>query len=129
MPTISPRSTSRPSRWRQESVLDIYNIAIAAFVFASPWLFTVSRETTRIDIWFSGAAIGVTALAAILAYANWKEWLNVLLGAWLIASPWALGFTHHAATFVAVAAGITVAFLALVELLLVYDPIVDSPQA
>jgi len=129
MPTISLRPTLRPSRRREESVLDIYNTVIAAFVFVSPWLFTVPRETTRIDIWFSAAAIAVTALAAILAYANWKEWLNVLLGAWLIASPWVLGFTHHAATFIAVGAGLTVVFLALVELLLVHDPMINGPRA
>lgn len=127
MSTLPSRSASHASHWRQESVLDIYTLVIAAFVFVSPWLFAVPHETTRLDIWFSGAAIAVTACAAILAYANWKEWINVLLGAWLIASPWVLGFTQHGPTVIAVGAGLAVTFLALVELLLVYDPIIDEP--
>ena len=29
-------------KWRSESVLDLYNIVIAAVLFASPWLFKLS---------------------------------------------------------------------------------------
>ena len=85
---------TRISKWRSESILDIYNLSFAAFLFISPWLFAYARENARIDILVSSAAVAVTAISAILAYANWKEWLNVLLGAWLIISPWVLGFAR-----------------------------------
>jgi len=61
-------------------------------------------------------------LAAIIGYANWKEWLTVLLGAWLIVSPWMLGFAHTKAMHFSIATGVLVAFMAAIELLLVNYP-------
>lgn len=111
--------TTRGPKWRNESVLDIYNLFLAAFLFVSPWLFAYTQEPARADIWASSAAVAVIAVAAIFAYANWKEWLNVLLGAWLIASPWLLGFAHTRAMHFSVVIGIAVAFVSITELLAV----------
>ncbi len=119
--------TPDASRRRRESVLDLYNLALAAFMFVSPWLFALTRENARLDLWLSSVAVAVVAIAAILTYANWKEWLNVLLGAWLIVSPWLLGFAHTTGMHISIAGGIVVAFLALTELIVVYDPPADSP--
>ena len=106
-------------KWRSESIIDVYNLSLAAFLFASPWLFAYAQRSARIDIWLSSAAVALTAIAAILAYANWKEWANVLLGAWLVVSPWLLGFTHTRAMHFSIGIGLAVAFMALVELLVV----------
>lgn len=128
MSTVSHISRWR-MRWRGDSVLDIYNLAFAVFLFVSPWIFAYAQESARLDIWISGAAVGVTAIAAILAYANWKEWLNVLLGAWLIVSPWLLGFAHTRAMHFSIGIGLAVAFMAMVELLVVYfRPTDNSPS-
>ena len=86
--------TTKLSKWRSESILDIYNLCFAAFLLVSPWIFAYAQKNARIDILVSSAAVAVTAISAIIAYANWKEWLNVLLGTWLIVSPWVLGFAH-----------------------------------
>lgn len=123
----SQKSTWRP-KWRSESILDIYNLTLATFLFVSPWLFAYARGNAQLDIWISSAAVAVTAVAAILAYANWKEWLNVLLGAWLIVSPWVLGFTHTRAMHFSIGIGIAVAFMAIVELLAVnFRPMQQPP--
>ena len=106
-------------KWRSESVLDIYNLCLAAFLFVSPWLFTYAQGNAETDIWVSSAAIAVTATAAVLAYANWKEWLSALLGAWLIASPWALGFTHTRVMHFSIGIGAAVILMAATELLVV----------
>lgn len=117
-------------KWHSDSVLDVYNLFFAAFLFVSPWLFAYAQENARLDIWVSSAAIGVTAIAAILAYANWKEWLNVLLAAWLIVSPWLLGFAHTRAMHFSIGIGLAVAFVAVVELLVVnLRPTDNSPSA
>ena len=42
---------------RREAVCDIYNLVIAAFLIASPWLFALTRETARADAWLSGIVI------------------------------------------------------------------------
>ena len=123
-------SGTRISKWRNESILDIYNLSFAAFLFVSPWLFAYAQRNASMNILISSAAVGVTAISAILAYANWKEWLNVLLGVWLVVSPWVLGFAHTSAMHFSIGIGIAVAFMAIVELLVVnYPPTANPPSA
>jgi hypothetical protein len=79
-------------RWRRESVLDLYNLVLAAVLVAAPWLFTLTNPAGTVDLRTSGVAVAAISLAAIVAYASWEEWVNLLLGLWLIVSPgsWAL---------------------------------------
>lgn len=111
------------SKWRRESVLDLYNLLLAAVLFASPWLFKLTNGAGKADLSATGAVIAVVSVAAIAAYANWEEWINLLLGVWLIASPWLLGFAHTRAMHVSIALGVVVVFLAALELWLQYDRI------
>jgi len=108
-------------RWRRESALDLYNLLLAMFLLISPWLFARANGTAAVDLRTSGAAIAILSLAAMVAFANWEEWANLLLGLWLIVSPWALSFTHTRAMHFSIGVGATVAFLAALELWLVYD--------
>jgi SPW repeat len=108
-------------KWRPESVLDLYNLLLAMFLFISPWLFAHANRTAAIDLRASGAAIAVLSLAAMVAFSKWEEWANLLLGFWLIVSPWVLGFPHTRAMHFSIAVGAAVAFLAMLELWLVYD--------
>jgi hypothetical protein len=108
-------------RWRRESVLDLYNLVLAAILFATPWLFALANGTGKMDIWASSAAIAAISLAAMVAYTDWEEWANLLLGVWLIASPWILGFAHTRAMHFSIGLGALVAFLAALELWLVHD--------
>ena len=108
-------------KWRRESALDLYNLLLAAVLLASPWLFTLTNAAGKLDLWACGAAIAVLSLGAIIAYASWEEWANLLLGLWLIVSPWILGFAHTRAMHFSIGLGAAVAFLALLELWLVYE--------
>jgi len=108
-------------KWRPESVLDLYNLLLATVLFAAPWLFALTNPSGKIDLWVSGALIAAISLAAIIAFANWEEWANLLLGLWLIASPWILGFTHTRAMHFSIGIGAVVAFLSVLELWLVYE--------
>ena len=107
--------------WRRESALDLYNLVLAAILLISPWLFTLTNKTARIDLWASSAAVMLISLAAIAAFAKWEEWANLLLGIWLIASPWILGFAHTRAMHFSIGVGLAIAFLAALELFLLYD--------
>ncbi|MDR3484028.1 MAG: SPW repeat protein [Bradyrhizobium sp.] len=110
-------------RWRRQFVLDFYTATFGLFLFVSPWLFAYANENARLNLWASGAAIAAISIAAIVAFSNWEEWLNLLLGFWLTASPWVLGFAHTRAMHVSIALGVTVAFMAALELWLVnYEP-------
>jgi hypothetical protein len=42
-----------------------------------------------------GIFIGVLSMMAIATPHVWEEWAKVVLGIWLIASPWLLGFSHQ----------------------------------
>ena len=97
-------------KWRNESVLDLYNLLLAIFLFVSPWFLARASGTAVVDLRASGAAIALMSLAAIFAYASWQEWANLLLGIWLIVSPWLLGFAHTRAMHYSVGVGVTVAF-------------------
>ena len=114
-------------RMRRISTLDCYEVAFGLFLFVSPWLFAYVSEKARIDIWLSGAAIALIAVAAIVAFADWEEWINLLLGVWLMISPWLLGFMHTRAMHVSILLGAMVAFIAALELWLVhYDASYNS---
>jgi hypothetical protein len=108
-------------KWRQESILDVYNLVAALVLLATPWFLARATATTDLDLWVSGAAIGAISVIALLAFALWTEWINLLLGFWLIASPWVLGFAHTRAMHFSIGIGVVVAFLAALEIWLVYD--------
>ena len=109
--------------FRRISALDCYAAAFGLFLFASPWLFAYVSEMVRIEIWAAGAAIVAVAIAAIVAFSDWEEWLNLVLGVWLVISPWVLGFEHTRAMHVSTMIGAMVAFIAALELWLVhYEP-------
>ncbi|MGA9091384.1 MAG: SPW repeat protein [Bradyrhizobium sp.] len=115
-------------KWRAESVLDLYNLGLAIFLCLSPWLFSRANGTAAIDLRASGAAIALLSLAAMLAFATWEEWTNLLLGIWLIVSPWVLGFAHTRAMHFSIGVGAAVAFLAAIELWLAYEATLPEPS-
>lgn len=108
-------------KWQRESVLDLYNLLLAALLFVSPWLFRLTNRSGKMDLWATSAVIAVISLAAMIAYKDWEEWANLLLGVWLIASPWLLGFAHTRAMHFSIGIGVVVAFLAALDLWLHYD--------
>jgi len=116
--------------WRRESALDIYNFVLAVILLASPWLFTMTNTTARIDLWATSAAVIAISVAAIVAFARWEEWAILLLGIWLVVSPWILGFAHTRAMHFSIGIGVLIAFLSALELFLLYDAASDpSHQA
>ncbi|HZS81349.1 MAG TPA: SPW repeat protein [Stellaceae bacterium] len=109
MPTYL-RDPNRRNRWQ-----DWVNALLAIWLFISPWVlqFGQGGRTAApgagaaggpIDVvgnaawnaWVLGVIVFLIALSAIGKLAFWQEWINLLLGAWLFASPWALGFLQAA---------------------------------
>jgi hypothetical protein len=77
---------------------DAGNLVLGFWLAVSPWVLSYAGETT--PAWNAhavGVIIAVAALAALLAFQKWEEWVNIALGAWLIASPFVLGFTANIA--------------------------------
>jgi hypothetical protein len=105
----------------RETVPDVYNLFLAAVLFISPWIFKLTNSQGKLDLWVTSAIIGIVSLAAIIAYRDWEEWINVLMGVWLIASPWLVGFTHTTAMHLSIGFGIFIVLLALLDLFLHYE--------
>ena len=59
-----------------------------------------------------GIFIGALSMMAIATPQVWEEWTKVILGLWLLASPWLLGFSHQTVA----AANIMIVGLAVVVL-------------
>lgn len=106
---------------RKEWVLDFYNLGLGVFLFASPRLFAMARETARFNIWMTGLLLLVVSVAAIVAFREWEEWIRLLVALWMIVAPFVLGFTHTAGMHVSIAIGCVVLFLTLLELFLLHD--------
>lgn len=108
---------------RREAAIDLYNAVLGAFLFVSPWLFAYRDGLAREDAFASGAILMLASLLAIVAFREWEEWGNLAIGLWVLASPFVLGFPHHApGMHVAVGVGGVVTFLALLELWLIHHP-------
>ena len=72
---------------------DWINLVLAVCLFISPWVIGFVAETTPTwNAWIVGIALGVFAVATLSMFAEWEEWVNFVLGLWLIVSPWLLGF-------------------------------------
>jgi hypothetical protein len=82
---------------------------MGTILFFSPWLFSLSLGPPRHTAAIAGIFIAVLSIAALTAFALWEEWLNLIAGLCLIASPWLLGFQDSDAMTVDVAIGTVVA--------------------
>ncbi|MFN3624043.1 MAG: SPW repeat protein [Hyphomicrobium sp.] len=75
---------------------DTANLVLGAALLLSPWALGFAAE--QMPTWNAflvGAIVALLALAALFAFQAWEEWISALLGAWLIVSPWVLGFSGH----------------------------------
>jgi hypothetical protein len=74
---------------------DWFNLALAVILFVSPWVLGFTAETAAAwTAWVTGIVIAILAIAAIVQFAEWEEWASLVLGLWLVVSPWVIGFAH-----------------------------------
>lgn len=101
--------------WSNIRLCDVANLILSSALFFSPWLLDLSTGAQWQTASIAGIIIAVLSIAALAAFAVWEEWVILLAGLALIASPWLLSFPNGAAVTVDVAIGISVAVLAAVE--------------
>jgi SPW repeat len=102
-------------KWYRAKLCDIVNLFLGTILFFSPWLFSLSLGPSRQTAAIAGIFIAVLSIAALTAFALWEEWLNLIAGLCLIASPWLFGFQDSDAMTVDVVIGTVVAALAAFE--------------
>lgn len=75
---------------------DAVNFLLGVALFVSPFVLGFGSELTpALNAHIIGAIIAILALATMLAYRLWEEWVNAALGVWLVIAPWVLGFSSH----------------------------------
>jgi hypothetical protein len=107
--------------WSNVRLCDVVNLALSVVLFFSPWMFDLPTGAAWQTASIVGILIAVLSVAALAAFAVWEEWLNLVAGLALIASPWLLGFEDHQAMTIDVVIGVTVATLAALEVWLMRD--------
>ena len=102
--------------WSRAKLCDIVNFSLGTILFFSPWLFSLSAGAPRQTASIIGLLIAVLSIAALAAFAVWEEWLNLVAGLWLIATPWLFSFEDSNAVMIDVMIGIVVVVLATFEI-------------
>lgn len=97
---------------------DWADLLLGLGVLLSPWL--LGFIDTPVPMWNAilvGAAIMALSAFAIARLEPWEEWLNIVLGLWLIVSSWLLDYgTAHQAVAAHVGLGLVITFMAASEL-------------
>lgn len=100
----------QPKHWQ-----DLANAAIGLWVILSPWALGFQGMSMAMsNAVVMGLALVAAALGAMLLPQAWEEWGEGLLGLWLLASPWLLGFSAERGAMLSTAlSGLAVLLLAL----------------
>jgi hypothetical protein len=98
------------ARWQRAA-----NFLLGICLVVSPWVLAYADQTAAAwNASVTGLAIALIAASALVAYHEWEEWITAVLAAWLIVSPYILGFgTMQAASWTHFVVGVLVAVLAL----------------
>jgi uncharacterized membrane protein len=91
--------------FNENRALDWVLVAISVWFFISPWVLSFSSAPLHEDpaiviatsraawnAWVIGAILFFVMLSAVGRLEASQEWIALILGAWTIAAPWALGF-------------------------------------
>jgi hypothetical protein len=96
---------------------DWCNLLLGIWLCLSPWVLGFADERAAAE---NAVAVGVLIVVAeVFTFSMLRvleEWINVVLGLWLVASIWALGITASAAKADFVVSGLLIALLALYEI-------------
>jgi len=85
---------------KQARIENWINLFLGFVVFITPWLFTIdlSPSIGALTVWnyrIVGTVVLVAAALALQDLKPWEEWVNLVLGVWLLLSPWILGYASE----------------------------------
>jgi SPW repeat len=109
---MADQKLSLPKQWQ-----DWASWVLGIWLLISPWAlqFSLDEAATRNAV-IVGFLIILTEVVELSVFRDWEEWINVVLGAWLLISPWVLGLAQPSATANFVIVGFLVLALALYEI-------------
>jgi predicted MFS family arabinose efflux permease len=95
---------------------DVGNLILGAILIFSAWIFGFTAAPQSENALATGILLIAASIAALTVFAAWQEWLSLIVGLWLIASPWVISFQSIEAVRIEVTIGIIVAAFAWNEL-------------
>jgi hypothetical protein len=72
---------SMPEGWE-----DWATLLIGLWLFASPWILKVDNAAAAENFLLVGALVIIFELVTFYTLRVWEEWINIVLGSWLIVS-------------------------------------------
>ncbi len=117
-------ANSASLRGGEKNIQDWINLVCGVLLFASPWAlrFTGDPMAAR-TAWVGGVIIFLASVAALAQFAEWEEWVALIVGALVIIAPWVFGFTTiHAAMWSCVVLGAIVVLSSISEIWTVHNP-------
>ncbi len=117
-------ANSASLRGSEKNVQDWINLICGALLFLSPWALRFSGDPTAArTAWIGGVVIFVMGLVALMQFAEWEEWVALIVGALVIIAPWVFGFAAiHAAMWSCVVLGAIVVLSSISEIWSVHHP-------
>jgi uncharacterized membrane protein HdeD (DUF308 family) len=107
-----------------KSIPDWLNLICGALLFISPWVLGFAGHMAAAwTAWIGGVVIGVMAIAALVQFAEWEDWVALIAGVLMVIAPWVMGFaamTYAVWTFVVL--GLSVAIASVSEIWMVHHP-------
>lgn len=68
-------------------------LVLAVWLFVSPWVLAAPASGSWAwNAWIVAILVAAASIAALSQMAEWEDWVNLVLGAWLFISPWIFGY-------------------------------------
>ena len=78
---------SFPKQWE-----DWASWILGIWLALSPWALSFDYEPPAVrNAVVLGLSMILVEVVELSVFRDWEEWINIILGTWLVASPWALG--------------------------------------
>jgi len=110
------------------------NFAVGLWLTLAPWMIPGGIWEGRAvaaswNLWFSGTIVLVSSALALWSLKPWEEWVNLAVGAWLIVSPWILGYAGVGwFAWTSVLSGLIIVVLSLLALPIALKPARESAR-
>jgi SPW repeat len=109
---MPPVAFTPPAHWQ-----DWVSWILGLWLCLSPWALGFSGDSASTqNAVVVGFLLILTEVVTLSVFEPWEEWFNVVLGGWLVISPWVLGVTGVLTRGHFVIVGAAVAMLAIYEL-------------
>ena len=79
-------------RGDERNIQDWINLICGVLLFVSPWALGFSGDLMAARAaWVGGVVIFLMGVVALVQFAEWEEWVALIVGALVVVAPWVVG--------------------------------------